>query len=481
MFGKTKFERLSDVYKSYLLLIICAVLACVTGVYLFRYTRSILHERLRERLIAISSTASLIFDENDINRLITMGEESVSSDLYRNTVLKLRRIKWRNPDIKYAYIFAKTDSPNAVSFVADADMIALRPELNYTEDEIDTEDWVGAPYDASGLPALREGYAFNYGTTDEDLYQEPWGMVYSSYAPITNHTGRMANTVLGIDVDVTSYLDFVNATLFPFIAAVVFLLLLIGFLTLMLLQMWGARVNLLKELDRQKDELISIVSHQLNTPVTSVKWNIEMMLDGDMGEVTEEQKKQLKSMQSVTTDLADLVAMMLDVSRIQLGRMKVDRTELNLSEFFSEILLVIDPKAEQKHQKLTKNIPADLPVAMLDKRLMRMTLENLLTNAVKYTPEAGEVKLHVVVKDKMLRYEVRDTGCGIPKSEQGKIFGKLFRASNVREVDGNGLGLFAAKGAVEAQGGSIRFESEEGKGTTFFVELPLVPPEVQKK
>ncbi|MDD5075427.1 MAG: HAMP domain-containing sensor histidine kinase [Candidatus Peribacteraceae bacterium] len=237
----------------------------------------------------------------------------------------------------------------------------------------------------------------------------------------------------------------------------------------------------LKDLDRQKDELISIVSHQLNTPVTSVKWNLEMMLDGDMGQVNEEQQKQLKTMQSVTNDLSDLVAMMLDVSRIQLGRMKVDRTELDLSEFFRDILLVIDPKAEQKKQKLVKKIPKDLPVAMLDKRLMRMTLENLLTNAVKYTPEGGTVTLNVEAKNGKLRYEVRDTGYGIPKAEQGKIFGKLFRASNIQAQEGNGLGLFAAKGAVEAQGGSIRFESEEKKGTTFYVELPLTAPAREKK
>lgn len=230
----------------------------------------------------------------------------------------------------------------------------------------------------------------------------------------------------------------------------------------------------LKELDRQKDILISIVSHQLNTPVTSVKWNIEMMLDGDMGEVSEEQKKQLLTIQTVTTDLADLVSMLLDVSRIQLGRMKVERTNLKLDELFNEILSVIDPKALQKKQKLVKNIPSKLPAAMLDKRLMRMTLENLLTNAVKYTPNGGEVTFTVTIVGNKLHYSVKDTGYGIPSVDQGKIFGQLFRASNVQEVDGNGLGLFVAKGAVEAQGGKIWFESTEDIGTTFFVEIPLV-------
>lgn len=229
----------------------------------------------------------------------------------------------------------------------------------------------------------------------------------------------------------------------------------------------------LKELDRQKDELISIVSHQLATPVTSVKWYIEMLLEGDAGALNEEQKKQLSTMQEVTEDLVDLVGMILDVSRIQLGRMKVDLAPLDLGAFFAEVLAVIEPRAQVKKQQFVKTIPASLPTASLDKRLMRMTLENLLSNAVKYTPEGGKVELTVTATGRLLRYEVRDTGCGIPREEQEKIFGKLYRATNVRNTEGNGLGLFAAKGAAEAHGGNVWFESVAGKGTTFYVEVPI--------
>ncbi len=230
----------------------------------------------------------------------------------------------------------------------------------------------------------------------------------------------------------------------------------------------------LKELDRQKDELLSIVSHQLATPITSVKWYLEMLQDGDVGELKEEQKKHVHSMQAIAADLTDLVGMILDVSRIQLGRMRIDKQPLDLAEFFKEILETVEPKAIEKHINFVKNLPASYPAANLDKRYTRMTVENLLTNAIKYTPEKGDVTIDVQIKDNKLYCSVKDTGCGIPKAEQDKIFGKLFRASNVRNtVDGNGFGLYVAKGAVEAQGGSIRFESAEGKGTTFSVELPL--------
>ncbi|HVW66635.1 MAG TPA: HAMP domain-containing sensor histidine kinase [Candidatus Peribacteraceae bacterium] len=230
----------------------------------------------------------------------------------------------------------------------------------------------------------------------------------------------------------------------------------------------------LREQDRQKDELLSMVSHQLATPVSAVRWNLEMMLDGDTGKLNKEQEDSLKSLQSISADLSDLVSMILDVSRIQLGRIKMDPQELDLDQFFKEILNVIIPKAKEKNVNFNISLPKQLPKAMLDKRYTRMTIENLLSNAVKYTSKEGDVDFTVTIQNDSMHCEVKDTGVGIPKADQDKIFGKQFRASNVRNaVDGNGFGLYIAKSAVESQGGKIWFDSKEGKGTTFFVTLPL--------
>jgi len=230
----------------------------------------------------------------------------------------------------------------------------------------------------------------------------------------------------------------------------------------------------LRELDTQKDELLSIVSHQLATPVSSVKWYTEMLIDGDMGKITKQQKEHLTTMMGVTENLSDLVSMILDVSRIQLGRMHVDKQDLDMNVFFKEILEIIQPKAVQKNLKFEAKLPIKLPTAKLDKRYTHMTIENLLSNAIKYTSASGSVIFTVEIKGNTIFCKVKDSGMGIPKSEQEKIFGKMYRASNVRNsVDGNGFGLYVAKGAVEAQGGKIYFESKEGVGTTFFVELPI--------
>lgn len=230
----------------------------------------------------------------------------------------------------------------------------------------------------------------------------------------------------------------------------------------------------LKELDRQKDELLGIVSHQLAAPVTAIKWYTEILLDGEVGTLTPEQHQQIQTMQTVTSGLADLVSMILDVSRIRLNRIHVEPQEMDLGGFMQELISVVEPKAKEKSIRFMKNIPDNLPVILLDKRLTRMTLENLLTNAIKYTPEHGNVEFEISIQDDWIHVRVADTGCGIPEAEHDKVFGKLYRATNVRNtIDGNGFGLYVAKGAVEAQGGTIEFQSAEGKGTTFLVALPL--------
>ncbi len=225
--------------------------------------------------------------------------------------------------------------------------------------------------------------------------------------------------------------------------------------------------------NQQKDELLGIVSHQLAKPITAIKWTLESLMDGDAGEMTKDQKESMETMQSMSVDLADLVGMILDVSRVQLGKIKLDPQPLDLSGFFKEVVSVILPAANQKKLTLKLQIPANLPTVCLDKRYTRMTIENLLTNAVKYTPEHGTVTLHVAIHNGTLHCDVTDTGCGIPKAEQPRIFEKMYRATNARNAaEGNGFGLYVAKGAVEAQGGTIGFVSTEGKGTTFSVTLP---------
>ena len=246
-------------------------------------------------------------------------------------------------------------------------------------------------------------------------------------------------------------------------------------LNFVLIRTWDIQIYLLYDLDRQKDELLGMVSHQLAKPITAIKWNLESMLDGDTGPLSADQKESAMTMRTMSANLSDLVGMILDVSRIQLGKIQIDAQPLDLASLFKEIFDIVQPTITEKKINFAASFtPEKLPIVLLDRRYTRMTFENLITNAVKYTPVGGKVTLSLTLHEGQLKFSITDTGYGIPKAEQAKIFGKMYRASNVRNAEeGNGFGLYVAKGAVEGQGGKIWFESTEGKGTTFFVEVPV--------
>ena len=452
---------------------ISALLTAVCTFVLYDYTQTLLKERLRERLTAIVSTAALQFDPEEIKKVETIDDTGLPE--FNNIVSILWDIREANSNVRFAYLMRRTTDPNILEFVADAESLLSFEEADINENGvIDPEEELpmpGDPYEVGDYPVLRDE-AFYYPIAERELYEDQWGLALAAYAPVIDINGNTV-AVLGIDVLVNDFRIVTQETLLPFMLFIFFLILLIALLTLLLMRVYNERVEVMKEIDRQKDELLSIVSHQLATPVSSAKWYLEMLHDGDVGKLSKEQKKHVEAIQGIANNLTDLVSMILDVSRIQLGRMHVDKSELDLAEFFKEVLTVIEPKAKEQGVKLEVNLPKKLPKAMLDKRLSRMTLENVLSNAVKYTPKGGKVTLDAKIQKDVLSYIVKDTGCGIPKADQDKMFKKLFRAGNVKTVKGNGLGLFAAKGAVEAQGGHIGFESKEGKGTTFFVRLPI--------
>jgi len=461
---------------SYIPLIIGA--AVTTGIVFLVYqqTREILKERLRERLTSITSTAVLSINPNTIERLIQIEKRdpdaALTSPELATVVSYLRRVRDANENIRYIYLWNRSETPGFVHFTADAEMIdPIDSDGNGVIEDTEIPPAPGEEYDASEIENLDKG--FEAPIAQNNFIIDKWGTFMTAFAPIKNQKGDTL-AVLGIDVEVTDFKLLISATLIPFSILAGLLLLMLTVQTVALVRIWGNRVEMVKELDKQKDELLSIVSHQLTTPVSSVKWYLEMMLDGDYGQLNKELDTQVRLMQEAIANFSDLVSMILDVSRIQLGRMKVDRSDLDLSQFFKEVVNGVKPKAEVLKVKLITNIPEKLMIAKLDKRLMRMTLENLLTNAIKYSKEGnGIAELSVNLSGELLSYSVKDNGCGIPQDEQAKIFGKLFRASNVSKINGNGFGLFAAKGAIEAQGGSIRFESEVNKGTTFFVTVPV--------
>lgn len=230
-----------------------------------------------------------------------------------------------------------------------------------------------------------------------------------------------------------------------------------------------------KEIERAKSEFVMLASHQLRTPLSSLNWYAEMVLGGDVGTITSEQKKYLEKIFRNSRRMSALVSALLNISRIEMGTLAIEPKPVRLQEISESVIEEFASDIKEKSLKLKTRYDKRLPVINVDPYLMRIIFQNLLSNAVKYTPAKGEITLSITKRAADMLITVADTGYGIPKAQQSKIFTKLFRASNIREIDtnGNGLGLYIVKAIVELAQGKIWFESVENKGTTFYATIPL--------
>jgi signal transduction histidine kinase len=230
----------------------------------------------------------------------------------------------------------------------------------------------------------------------------------------------------------------------------------------------------LRELDRMKDTFVSSVSHELRTPLTSMLGYLEIMRDGEAGELTEDQARFLRIVDRNCHRLKDLIDDILLTARMDGGHLTLERERVVLGELVTEHVESIRPTASAKGVELVLGVDDDLDQIDGDAMRLGQLLDNLLSNAVKFTPPGGTVAVEVGRRDGIVRLEVSDSGVGMPAEDLDRLFDRFFRASTARTVQGTGLGLSIAKSIAEAHGGTIGVRSEVGVGTTFVVDLPSV-------
>lgn len=231
----------------------------------------------------------------------------------------------------------------------------------------------------------------------------------------------------------------------------------------------------LVELDAMKDEFVSMASHQLRTPLTSVKGYISMVLEGDAGKISKQQRQLLQEAFTSSERMVHLISDFLNVSRLQTGKFVVDRKESDLAEVVKQEVANIKQIAQSHQVRVEYKQPARFPVLYLDEGKIRQVIMNFIDNAIYYAPDSTLIKVALSVEDGEAVLRVIDRGMGVPEEAQSKLFTKFFRAENARKQrpDGTGVGLFLAKKVIDGHDGEIVFESTLGKGSTFGFRLPI--------
>ncbi len=223
-----------------------------------------------------------------------------------------------------------------------------------------------------------------------------------------------------------------------------------------------------------KSQFITVVSHEMKTPMTSIRGYADLVRRGMVGPVSEQQAEFLDIVLDNVDRMATLVSDLTDISRIETGRLKVNLTEVSLSPYIQEVVTTLRPQIDAKQQVVEVVVPDNLPPLLTDPSRLVQILTNLASNAVKYTPDGGRIQVAASAQGRLVRVLVRDSGIGLSPEDQAKLFTQFFRSESpmVREQAGWGLGLNVTRSLVELLGGKIGVSSQLGQGSTFWFTLP---------
>jgi len=232
----------------------------------------------------------------------------------------------------------------------------------------------------------------------------------------------------------------------------------------------------LAEISRLKTEFINIVSHQLRSPLTNLKWTVDFLELKEWDKESEKKEEYFSVVKENINRMMELIDDLLVVSRLEQETIPLIKKEVALDKMIEEMISQFKSFAEASNIKIEFHRQENLPKIFIDVSQMKLIIENLIDNAIRYTRGGGKVEIKLEKNgDNSIYFEIKDSGVGIPKEDQKYIFQKFFRAENAMkdQTRGTGLGLYMVKSIVEKSGGKIGFHSEEGKGTTFFFTLPI--------
>jgi signal transduction histidine kinase len=235
------------------------------------------------------------------------------------------------------------------------------------------------------------------------------------------------------------------------------------------------KIKKLKKLDKIKSNFLNITSHELRTPISAIKGYIQMILKNKLGEINEEQKKGLEIVLRNTNRLDHLIQDILDISRLDSGKMRFVPEKTNIKTMIEETVETMQTIADEKHIKIKSMVEENVPDLIIDVERIKQVIINLLSNAIKFSPYGSVINVKVYRKKNQILFEVQDFGRGIPKNQKYNIFKAFYqiRSYEDKKLGGVGLGLAISRGIIIAYGGQISVESSLGNGSKFTFSLPL--------
>ncbi|PKQ27803.1 MAG: hypothetical protein CVT63_06030 [Candidatus Anoxymicrobium japonicum] len=451
-------------------------LAGVGGILMtFRVADSQKKNYFDQRKVQAAAAAAAL-DYADIEALKATSED-LNSDVYRYLHAQLRRIKQSDLRVRFVYL--------------------MRPVNKKMVFLVDAEDPSSRDFSPPGQvyeQALRDEFLVFEGkkkpvTVIEGPIHDSWGTWISTVAYVTDNAGKPI-AFLGTDVDVERAFASIDRVrrlgiALSLLAVALMCVVAAQFIIwsynrdkreLLRFEMERSVLHLNDELikaDRMKSDFIQLASHELRNPVNAVKIAVEMLGKNVSDKLSDDEKMLVQIAENGSARLVDLVGNLLDITRIESGDYAFNPSDVDVIELVSKTVQLLEPLADKKRIGLTTDLPDRKVEAKIDPRALLRVLENVVSNAIKFTDHGGVVIEVKTINDK-LWFSVQDTGVGIPDSFKDKIFNRFSRCerSDDYRQQGAGIGLAISKSLVESQGGRIWFESEEGGGATFYFEIP---------
>lgn len=438
-------NRAGNGYLYFLALVIFA-LGALSTVYVYALVSS----SGKNSLIQRTNTLAQLIEPAEISQL-TGTQADLGNPVYLSLKERLQRAALANPDTKFIYITGEKN--NSIFFFVDSE-----PPTS-----ADYSPPGQVYFEASTL--FRDVFAKKQAVL-EGPFQDRWGTWLSALTPVFARGSGEVIAVVGIDIDATTYRQSLIA--YSSIPALITL-----FLLLLLSIYFAMRQRELKRL-AVKAELISIASHEIRSPLNGIIWSARGLIKSTSGKLVKNQAETLKLIYLSCENLLRTVNDLLDLYALDNTRQKISKSQVDVLPVLKDILQNSELSAREKKVKLHLAASVQQVVILADKDKLRRMFNNLVSNAIKYSRPNGGVTVDCKEQGKNFTFSVSDGGIGIPKEDHEKIFQGFFRSLNARDVvsQGTGLGLYYVQQVVKAHNGSIWFESEVGKGTTFFVTLP---------